>query len=297
MKFSIYSDPPGIELEDEIEWDEDSDIARCIEAHFGDELYEALRGAHNPVLQRGRGFFWNTDEIESELYSYAKAYLDRHYGGKFFVKVVDDDGTVVSDEELDLWGKVIAYRRDYEQSHVDVGAAIIVMLENFLRGGVWQFGLRRKDGTILTDPSQWPELSSSADRVIWQDRSGPLEPMIWFGLQDEPPIECWTLDRSTAQSQRSLYYPSPYATEARPVERWHNFWFCSFWTLDWNGLFGDQGNPYITWMFAECGMDEPVDEFHAVRSSCPIELDEQDTSEELFRKIEDLFVKTQRGLR
>ena len=38
-------------------------------------------------------------------------------------------------------------------------------------------------------------------------------------------------------------------------------------------------------MFAECGMDEPDEEMDRVRKSCPIELDEKDSSEVLAGKI------------
>ncbi|WP_295882870.1 hypothetical protein [uncultured Thiohalocapsa sp.] len=297
MKYIIYSNARGIEFEEQVDSLEDPDILEFIEDHLDDEVAEALGGAHHPVLQKAQGFFENTEEIDAELYAYAKSYLQHHLGGKVFVKRIEDDGTVVSSQAIDIASKAIDHRQDCEQSCIDVGAAIIAMLRNFLCAGSWQFGLRRQDGTILTDPSQWPVPLAMAGSVTWHERSEPLEPMIWFGLQDEQPIECWTLDRSTAQFEQSAVYDHPQAKETRLVERWKQFWFCRFWALDWNALFGNGGDTYIFWMFFECGMEEPVDEFLAVRKSCPIALREEDSSEALIRKIETFFVTKQNDVR
>lgn len=293
MKYVIYSNAPGIEFEEQMDSLEDPDIVEFIGDYLGDEIAEAVGGSHNPVLKKAQGFFENTEEIDAELYAYAKSYFQRYFGGKVFVKTIEDDGTVVSSQAIDIANTAIESRQGCEQSFIDVGAAIVAMLRNFLCVGSWQFGLRRQDGTILTDPSQRPVPTTAAGRVIWHEGGESLEPMIWFGLQDEPPIECWTLDRTPAQSKQSAVYDSPYATETRLVERWKGFWFCRFWALDWNALFGNGDDAYITWMFAECGMEEPVEEFSAVRDSCLIELNEHDSSEVLFRKIEAFFLSKQ----
>lgn len=297
MKYVIYSNVPGIEFEGQVDSLEYCDVIDFIQEYFSDEIAEAIGGSHNPVLRKAQGIFENTEEIDAELYAYAKSYLQRLFGGSVFVKSIGDDDTVVSSQAFDIASKAIEYRQGCEQSYIDVGAAIIAMLGNFLRAGSWQFGLRRQDGTILTDPSQWPVPAAAPGSVIWQERAEPLEPLIWFGLQDEPPIECWTLDRSPAQFKQSAVYDNPYAIATRLVEHWKQFWFCRFWALDWNALFRNGGDAYIIWMFAECGMEEPVDEFLAVRQSCPIALREEDSSEALIRKIEAFFVEKQNDVR
>jgi len=62
-------------------------------------------------------------------------------------------------------------------------------------------------------------------------------------------------------------------------------------------LFDDNGDCYITWMFYECGMDEPEDEFYAVRDSCLIKLDENDRSVSMIRKIDEFFCQQNVTLR
>lgn len=200
---------------------------------------------------------------------------------------------MVSNKAIDVFSEIIENREDTEQGTIDVGQVIIVMLTNFLTEGIWQYGLQRDDGTILTDISQWPKHKTDGINIIWEDQNGFLEPIIWFGLKNESPMECWTLDKSPEKFELLEVYDNPYSHKTRLVERWRLFWFSSFWSLDWNALFDNSGYAHITWMFAECGMDEPVEEFNAVRDSCPIELDKNDTSENIICKLERLLVDKQ----
>jgi hypothetical protein len=195
-----------------------------------------------------------------------------------------------------VFNEIVEDRENREQGIIDSGQVIIEMLRNFLKEGIWQYGLQRDDGAILTDITQWPKHTADRRDVIWRDSSGLLEPIIWFGLRDESPIECWMLDRSSKKFDLLEVYENPYSRETLNVERWHLFWFCSFWDLDWNALFDNSGNTHIIWMFAECGMDEPVEEFNAVRNSCPIELDKNDKAENIVLKIDRFFIDTQIGL-
>ena len=87
-------------------------------------------------------------------------------------------------------------------------------------------------------------------------------------------------------------YETPYSTCSIPKEKWNVFWFCKFWNLDWNNLLSKNDDNYIVWLFAEYEIEEPVDEFLSVRSSCPIALDENDSSEQLVDKINMFFEKT-----
>ena len=220
MKYFLYSNAPGMEFEEQVDSLDYADLQDCVETIFSDEIEKAMAGGDNPFFDKPQGYFLNTEQIDEELYSYAKSYLQRHLGGKIFAKTIDDAGTVVSNQAINLASEIVDQRRYREQSYVDVGAVIISMLANFLREGSWQFGLRREDGAILAAPSQWPAPATTDDRVHWQDQAGQLEPLIWFGLQGEPPIECWVLDRSLIQSEQLAVYDNPYARERQSVERW-----------------------------------------------------------------------------
>lgn len=112
-----------------------------------------------------------------------------------------------------------------------------------------------------------------------------FSPVIWFGLNGEPPMDCWCIDISDERFS-AMPYAEPYN-----VERWKSFWFNHFWTFDWNVLFNHEGEGVITWMFAECGMEEPEEEFDAVKKCCPIKLCEDDSKAILSKKISDFFVR------
>ena len=51
-------------------------------------------------------------------------------------------------------------------------------------------------------------------------------------------------------------------------------------------MFAGNGETFTTWMFAECGMEEPLMEM--VREKCPVVLNEEDSNQELLMKIEQL---------
>lgn len=292
MKCYLYSNDPSFKFEEEVDSLEFSDIESVVEGVFSDEINDCIfSGA---LLEKSQGFFPDPWEIAAELFDCARTRLEQRFGGKIFGKVIDDNGLIISNEAIDVFGEIIESRENREQGTIDSGKVIIGMLTEFLKEGVWQFGLQRGDKEILTEISQWPKYTADGRDAIWQDGNGLLEPVIWFGLKNESPIECWTLDRSPKKFELLEVYENPYSRTTRAVERWHLFWFSSFWALDWNALFDNNGNTHITWMFAECGMDEPTEEFNTVRDSCPIELDGNDTATSIIGKIDRLFVDKQR---
>jgi hypothetical protein len=210
-------------------------------------------------------------------------------------RVVGLDGGIISSSLIGMDSvidRVITDREESEQSIIDTGAVIIRSLEQFLKSGVWHCGLRRQDGTVVLDPSRWPSRNG-------EDECPPdgWAPIIWFGLEGEEPIECWSLTLDGRMFEKELLYGTEYSKETCYVERWKRFWFPTFWALDWNTLFDYENGfgrayTYTTWMFAECGMDEPEELFELVRAACPIELDSADTKIVLERKIWSLLEET-----
>lgn len=292
MKCYIYSDKSDFKDEAELESIQELDID-FIEQYLSDAICDCLFSS--ALSEKSQGFFPDPWEIETELFSQARICLEHDWGNKVFVDVIDDDGVTILKRGFDI-GEVIENRRDREQGTIDSGSVIIAMLTNFLKEGNWQYGLRRDDGTILTDIRQWPDHVPDENGFVWRDSCGFLEPIIWFGLKDESPIECWTLNRSSKKFDTKKVYDNAYAHNTREVERWNLFWFCNFWDLDWNALFDNNGDAHIIWMFAECGMDEPVEEFNAVRNCCSIELDKNDKAENIILKIDQFFIDKQIGL-
>jgi hypothetical protein len=180
-----------------------------------------------------------------------------------------------------------------ENGIVQSGKMILIMLENFLNEGIWQYGLQRADGTILQDISSLPQCTREGAGAGWYDGSDELHPILWFGLKDESPIECWALDKSPGRFEMLEVWPTSCSKNTVYVERWHWFWFNSFLGFDWDALFNNNGNRHLVWMFWECGMEEPVDALDSVRNSCPIDLDEADTAATIIDKIDSFFLGKQ----
>jgi hypothetical protein len=252
-----------------------------------DELYKE---GYSPC-----GFFSEAslDLIQSAMYGNVRKRLHEKFASiPIYGQTISADGSITSSVLLDIGPvieKLIEKRESSEQMGCDSGSVIIRMLTAFLNGGIWQFGLRKADGCVVSDALQWPEPTTDGISVSWTRPDGALSPIIWFGMKGDDPIDCWSITLSPKMFEKLSQYENPYASERRLIERWKSFWFCSFWAFDWDSLFDNNGEYYIIWMFAECGMDEPEDELDRVRKSCPIELDVADTSEVLTKKINSLF--------
>lgn len=236
------------------------------------------------LSKKCQGFFPNPMAIQRELCGHVKTCLENRFGGRIFGETVDEHGVLLSSEPLDLLGEIVEMRYDAEEGQTDTGLVILAMLRNFLVEGVWQYGLRHPDGSILTDISQWPRYMEYQICGSWNSPSGILQPTMWFGLEHERPIECWMLDSSSKRSDLLKIHGRDDF-----IERWHSFWFNDSF-IDWDSLFDRKGSQYAVWMFVECGMDSPVDAFDSVRDSCPIELDMNDTAASIAKKLDQFFI-------
>jgi len=242
------------------------------------------------------GYFPDLESISEELCKQLIKCIESKLGKKLYIDVIDDNEITIAKEAIDI-AKILNDEFEREQGYIYVGKIVLIMLKNYLINGVWNYGLKREDGTILTEVLDWPKPVNDGNSYTWHDSQGFLEPIIWFGIKNQCPIECWTLDKSPRNFELLKVYANHNDDSATEVERWNTFWFGTFWTLDWDVLFDDNGDCYITWMFYECGMDEPEDEFYAVRDSCLIKLDENDRSVSLIRKIDEFFCQQNVTLR
>jgi len=235
------------------------------------------------------GYFPDLESISEELCKQLIKCIESKLGKKLYIDVIDDNEITIAKEAIDT-AKTLNDEFEREQGYIYVGKIVLIMLKNFLINGVWQYGLRRGNGTILTDIHDWPKPESDGNSYTWHDSHGFLKPVIWFGIKNQSPIECWTIDKSPRNFELLKVNGNYNEDSVTEVERWNTFWFSSYGVLDWDRLFDNDGYCYIVWMFYECGMDEPDDEFYSVRDSCPIKLDEKDRSDSLIRKIDDFFV-------
>ena len=245
-----------------------------------------------PLSKENVGFFPDPELIGEELCKQLSKCLESKLGKKLHIDVIDDNEITIATEAIDT-AKTLNDEFEREQGYIYVGKIVLIMLKNFLINGVWQYGLRRGNGTILTDIHDWPKPESDGNSYTWHDSHGFLKPVIWFGIKNQSPIECWTIDKSPRNFELLKVNGNYNEDSVTEVERWNTFWFSSYGVLDWDRLFDNDGYCYIVWMFYECGMEEPEDEFYAVRDSCPIKLDGNDGSESMIRKIDEFFITTQ----
>lgn len=183
----------------------------------------------------------------------------------------------------DIYVNLFRDRIESERGTIDGAQLALDMMSNFLQNGSWHFGLKTIDGQILEDIGEWPDYPLNKEGAIhWIKDDHELVPIIWFGMKGQAPIDCWTLCDSP-QIKNCKSYLGAEDTIIHQ-ENWKHFWFCEFWTMDWNVLW-DNDEAAIIWAFSECGMDEPTEDFYKVRKDCPIELLQEDSTEVMLNKI------------
>lgn len=248
--------------------DQDSELYEIVREYLQDTVMEYAR---KEIGREPQGLFRYPEIICDKLYSRCDQLVQEKIIGKLCVNVWED-GWLKSSEPISLPERLYDLGRNCEVSAIETGATVLLRLEEFLKKGVWQIGFKCED-VLITDIVSFPNcVKDKNGRIEWINELGRLcEPIIWFGLPDKDPEEVWSL---------SLHINFD----------WRSFWFNDFWQLDWNALFGGYDNYYTVWMFCECGMEEPIDDFERVKSSCPIQFNVKDTDEQLSRKIQDYLL-------
>lgn len=122
--------------------------------------------------------------------------------------------------------------------------------------------------TAFLSEAKWQESKCGIDK----------KPILWFGLNGEPPIACWSITQE--RISENMIIP---------------FWFPQFGIVDWYSLCHDWNDNVNTWVFAECGEREPENEMKHAIASCPIELAADDTPESLLKKFEAYFEDSNRA--
>lgn len=258
-----------------LEASDDEELQDCVRDALSDEV-DNLFTINDPPA---RGDFRDIGLISTELRESVRSRLGDVVGN--YTLSCRDNGSVIG--LCSILNKIIESR----ESDIDVGFYVLSMLRKFLIRGCWHYGLMNRDGVVLEDKSKWPKPKIDPDGVRWIVNEEELNAVIWFGLDGETPIEYWSIDKRDKRFARMPY------CEGCDVEFWKSCWFNHFWTFDWNVL-TDNNEGLIIWMFAECGMDEPVVEFEQVKTACPITLDENDSRTILSRKIDDFFLEESR---
>ena len=161
--------------------------------------------------------------------------------------------------------EMLDQRESCEQGTVDEASLVLERLRCFLEEGHWQFGLRAKDGKVLTNICDWPIPQREENGITWNHNGELLTPIIWFGLDENEPITCWTLYR----------------------EEWGDFWFnINPDNFIYQSVIDDKYDAYYFWI-RECTLDVPIDEFEQIRAQCPIQLTADLSDEYLTQSISE----------
>lgn len=263
----------------------DSPSFECVEEYFRDNtdiVEDVLAGIPSRCMPNGYGVPYRKLD---EVYNVIK---DRY--GESIVKIWEKNECGVKKHLCDyslaaICAHIFKEREQCELGTVDGAQLALDMMRNFLIQGRWHYGLISDDGIIIEKREEWPSYPKQSDGSIrWIKDGKECYPIIWFGIDGQKPIECWTLYNRKNIRSTKVYFGGNGTKKNQEV--WKHFWFCEFWAMDWNILW-NYDEAAITWAFCECGMDEPIDEFCKVKSECPIELVQDDSTEEILAKVRD----------
>lgn len=229
----------------------------------------ALERAKQQIGRRPLGIFTHPEEIGEELFRLFDEYVEKNIKDNLFYEEIEEPRFwTIKREKIDLPDKLYFFNRDAEGHGIETGDVIIRMVREFMQRGFWHFGFKNSSRYIV-DVQDFPTMvTDEYNRPCWIDSVNmKCEPVLWFGLEAQNPIGIWTIGCNSDENG------------------WKSFWFNSFWQMDWNALFGGFDDYYTVWMFAECGMEEPSEDFFRVRSECPIILSGEDSDADLQTKI------------
>lgn len=257
-----------------------------------DILFEEL--TKEAQYAKPQGVFRDPDKEAEIIFNAARERVERRGQAlKIHVTPIKNSNSRISSSRdgLQIIRKILDQRYVSEQLYCDIGPVFIEKLRRFLIQGRWHVGIMKKSSYEKPHFLEiFPEPSINK-HLFEKSTSQQHEPAIWFGLKGDEPISCWALHRSSFLMMQQLSLKTPYSRAPYWTDNWKLFWFSFFWGFDWNILFDYGGDHYITWMFAECGMEEPVQEMDLVRRSCPIALNNDDDTNSLLKKISTIVEK------
>ena len=224
-------------------------------SNFGQEIENA--GLSSTLIKKSCGFFENVDETKTLLSQEIVQRLEQHFGYEVCFHVTDEERVTISKNFMAV-SELIEEIMDDAYGYIITGTLILIMMKNFLLNGKWQIGIREPSGLLTKKNFKREDYEQG-------------KPIIWFGIDDEMPHPCWTISEDPSLEETRLVYTTG-GNDPAQIENWKIFWHEIFWTLDWTQLLNGKGDVYTTWMFAECGMEEPIEEFQHIRNSCPIDL-------------------------
>ena len=208
------------------------------DTNFFDEAYEYALAS---LSAKGKVPKGDIDNFHSVI----NAYLCGKFSSiKLKLEIYDENDNLIKQTSLFAPRKVDAcYIRSDENEFIDIGMIAFNRIGKFLKEAKWQYTFDEYDSKHI----------------------------LWFGLEGESPIDCWSITGERIMEDRVI-----------------PFWFPDSGMIDWNEVCPDWNCAVETWMFVECGETEPEGMKKAIED-CPIKLDSEDTPEVLRNKFEAYF--------
>ena len=252
-------------------------IARDIifeDDYYYDVVQDTFCVAVDEFSYRTNGTF-NIEEIGNMFYPVFKECIDREYSdAQIAVTISDTDHTKNETIEFPLavfLKEIIDDRGASETYDCDIGNIVEDSLNDFENRGRWHFALIGSSNNMLKDANKWPAPLVTEEDVKWETESDSYEPLIWFGNSDQP-TKPWTIEREDYGDLSFWFESELYDLLSKIVEA------------------GSRGSfeVFCVWYIYECDREGP--DMDKIREKCIIELDENDTNENVKTKINKLFL-------
>ena len=254
---------------------EDENYANVFLSNFAEEIESA--GLSPALINKSCGFFESVEDTKAQIKAEMFKRIQQKFGYELCFHFMEENKSTVSKSFVTV-NELIEEIMDDAYGYIITGSVILIMVRNFLLNGKWHAAIREPSGSLI-------------QKNLKRENYERGNPIIWFGLEGELPLPCWTISGDTWLGETQPVYTTAGDGPAQ-IENWKIFWHEVFWTLDWTQLLNGKGDVYTTWMFAECGMDEPNKEFEKVKNSCPIDLINIDNFGELTSQLKLYFEQT-----
>lgn len=149
-----------------------------------------------------------------------------------------------------------------ENGCLQAGRIWSAQLGSFIEQGKWMVALESEDGKTIVDLDAWPNpIIIGEGRVEWKKGEDSYTPILWYGIEDQPISDIWTIRNNTFPA----IVPEKYGMGAYGAQmRIDGF------ELNYPLLFDD--GSVESWYFASLG-EEGAD-FSKLLTECPINLKE-----------------------
>ena len=248
------------------------DFQKAIEENSDiDYLHDYVSDTHSDLTPIAQGSF-DLDVVDRTVFQKATDNLQA-FKEKANLTITEYDGCgkIIATKEISFFPilqKVLT--RHYEDSGWD--GCVSFYIENCLMAfeeqGRWHYGLQTPCGSIEENVSEWPAPHTDNGHCRWITDGVELQPIIWFGLDNQAPDPKWILWNYTHSID--------------------DIWFSD---SDWDAmenLIENVNNGFLIWYTAEVACFGP--DMKSVLSECSVDVNSEDSVQEITDKIETFFL-------